>query len=231
MEDASVTTIPLDGRVLVIGCGMIAREVLALKAQLALDNLDLTCLPAQFHYRPDRIAPAMDAAIEKAKREGYRHILVGYADCGTGGMLDKVCARHGVERLAGPHCFAFYQGLEPFEKVGEADMTSFYMTDFLCRHFDAFFMKPMGLDRHPELAKDFFGNYEKLIYLAQTDDPELEKVARRAAECSAWSLKSAAPAMATWGRRWRRPRIRPGEFASPALSWPLPDRQSSLNCR
>src|SRR6185312_5176379 len=117
-----------------------------------------------------------DAAIVKARQQGYRHIFVGYADCGTAGMLDRVCEVHGVERIAGPHCFAFYQGLSAFEHVADADMTSFYMTDFLCRHFEAFFIKPLGLDRHPELAKDYFGNYEKLIYLAQTDDPELDKV-------------------------------------------------------
>jgi Protein of unknown function (DUF1638) len=168
-------------KVLVIGCGMIAREVLAVKEKLGLSHLDLICLPAEFHYRPERIAPAMDAAVEKAKAQGYRHIFVGYADCGTGGHLDRICEKHGVERMAGPHCFAFYQGLAAFEKIGEDDMMSFYMTDFLCRQFEAFFIKPLGLDRHPELAKDFFGNYEKLIYLAQTDDPALEKVAKNAA--------------------------------------------------
>ena len=94
------------------------------------------------------------------------------ADCST-----ACCEKHGVERVAGPHCFAFYQGSKAFEAIGEDDMTSFYMTDFLCRQFDAFFMRPLGLDRHPELAKDFFGNYEKLVYLAQTDDPELDRVA------------------------------------------------------
>lgn len=168
-------------RVLVIGCGMIAREVLAVKAQLRLDHLDLTCLPAEFHYTPDRIPAAMDKAIVEAKAEGYRHILAGYADCGTGGMLDKVLEKHGVERVAGPHCFAFYQGMAAFEAIGDDDMTTFYMTDFLCRQFDAFFMKPLGLDRHPELAKDYFGHYEKLVYLAQTDDPALEPVAQEAA--------------------------------------------------
>ncbi|MHB2264653.1 DUF1638 domain-containing protein [Aliihoeflea sp. PC F10.4] len=169
-------------KVLVIACGMIAREILAVKAAMRLDHLDLTCLPAEFHYRPDRIAPALDAAIVKAHTEGYGTIFVGYADCGTGGDLDRVCATHGVERIAGPHCFAFYQGLGAFETIAEDDMTSFYMTDFLCRHFDAFFMKPMGLDRHPELARDFFGNYEKVVYLAQTDESELEAVAMRAAD-------------------------------------------------
>ncbi|MEO4000033.1 DUF1638 domain-containing protein [Mesorhizobium sp. CAU 1732] len=168
-------------KVLVIACGMIAREILAVKERNGLDHLDLTCLPAEFHYHPDRIPPALDAAIRKARGEGYRHIVVGYADCGTGGMLDRVCEKHGVERIAGPHCFAFYQGNAAFEAVADGDMLSFYMTDFLCRQFDAFFMKPLGLDRHPELIKDFFGNYEKVVYLAQTDDPALEKVAVDAA--------------------------------------------------
>jgi hypothetical protein len=169
-------------RVLVIGCGMLAREILAVKDQLRLDHLDLTCLPAEYHFHPDRIPPAMDAAIDKAKSQGYRHILVGYADCGTGGMLDRVCAKHGVARIAGPHCFAFYQGLERFAAVEEGDMTAFYMTDFLCRHFETFFIRPLGLDRHPELAADYFGNYRKLVYLAQVDDPELDRVAEQAAE-------------------------------------------------
>lgn len=168
-------------KVLVIGCGMIAREVLAVKDKLGLGHLELTCLPAELHYYPDRIPPALDAAIDKAKTQGYEKIFVGYADCGTGGLIDVVCRKHGVERIEGPHCFAAYQGLEAFRLVEDGDMTSFYMTDFLCRQFDAFFMKPLGLDRHPELVKDYFGNYQKLVYLAQTDDPELEKVAVRAA--------------------------------------------------
>ena len=170
------------GKVQVIACGMLAREILAVKERLRLDHLDLTCLPAELHYRPDRIPAAMEKAILAAREAGYQHVLAGYGDCGTGGLLDRVLERHGVERIAGPHCFAFYQGLDAFKLVEEDDMMSFYMTDFLCRQFDAFFMKPLGLDRHPELIADFFGNYEKLVYLAQTDDPELEKVAIDAAK-------------------------------------------------
>jgi len=168
-------------RLLVIACGMLAREILAVKEQLGLDHLELTCLPAEFHFYPERIAPAMDKAIAEAKAQGYGRIFVGYADCGTGGLLDSVIQKHGVERMAGPHCFAFYQGMEAYRKVADDDMMSFYMTDFLCRQFDAFFMKPLGLDKHPELISDYFGNYEKLIYLAQTDDPELDRVAEDAA--------------------------------------------------
>lgn len=168
-------------KVLIIACGMLAREILAVKAANGLDHLELTCLPAEYHFRPNQIAPGIDAAISKAKAEGWKNILVGYADCGTGGMLDAVCEKHGVQRLAGPHCFAFYQGLGAFEQVADSDITAFYFTDFLCRQFESFFIKPLGLDQHPELARDFFGNYEKLVYLAQTDDPALEKVAQDAA--------------------------------------------------
>jgi hypothetical protein len=170
-----------EDRVLVIACGMIAREVLAVKERLGLAHIDLTCLPAEYHYYPDKIPPAMDRAIAEAKTEGYRHIFAGYADCGTGGMLDAVLERHGVDRVAGPHCFAFYQGSAAFAAVEDADMTAFYMTDFLCRQFDAFFIKPLGLDRHPELIKDYFGHYENVVYLAQTDDPALDRVAEDAA--------------------------------------------------
>lgn len=168
-------------KVLVIACGMLAREVLAVKERHGLVHLDLTCLPAELHFRPDRIPAAIDEAIVKARAQGYENIFIGYGDCGTGGLLDKVLEKHGVARMAGPHCFAFYQGEAAFAKVADADITSFYMTDFLCRQFDAFFVRPLGLDRHPELAQDLFGNYEKVVYLAQTDDPELEKVAIAAA--------------------------------------------------
>ena len=118
-------------------------------------------------------------------------------------MLDVVLARHGVERVAGPHCFAFYQGNAAFEAIGDGDMMAFYMTDFLCRQFEAFFIKPLGLDRHPELVADYFGNYEKLVHLAQTDDPELDRVAVDAAKWLGLALRAALH------RLWR-PARRPG---------------------
>jgi hypothetical protein len=166
----------------IIACGMIAREVLAIADALKLGHLSLACLPAMYHHHPEKIAPALDKAIVEARTEGFTRIFVGYADCGTGGDLDKVCARHGVERIAGPHCFAFYQGMAAFEALGDADMRAFYMTDFLARQFDAFLIEPLGLDRHPELRDMYFGNYEKLVFLAQTDDPELDAKAKAAAE-------------------------------------------------
>ncbi len=166
----------------VIACGMIAREILAIREQFGLNHLQLTCLPAEFHHYPDKIAPSVDQAIQKAKAEGITNIFIGYADCGTGGLLDRVCEKHGVERIAGPHCFSFYAGNELFAAQWNDDMTSFFMTDFLARHFDAFMVKPLGLDRHPELRDMYFSNYKKMIYMAQTDNPELSMRAEKAAQ-------------------------------------------------
>jgi hypothetical protein len=165
----------------VIACGMIAREVLAVNQQLGFEHVDLKCLPAAYHHFPERIAPAMDAAILEARAEGYQHIFVGYADCGTGGELDKVCEKHNVERIAGPHCFSFYMGNQQFEAADDDFLTTFFITDFLARHFDTFMKRPLGLDRHPELREIYFANYTRALYLAQTDDPELDEKAREAA--------------------------------------------------
>lgn len=168
-------------RIRVIGCGMIAREILAVSQQLGLEHIDLKCLPAMWHHYPEKIAPGVDAAIRQARDEGFERIFIAYADCGTGGHLDAVCEKHGVERIAGPHCFSFYMGNEQFEAETDDLITSFFMTDFLARHFNTFLVKPLGLDRHPELREMYFGNYTDLIYLAQTDDPRLDANAEEAA--------------------------------------------------
>ena len=160
---------------------MIAREILAINEQLGLDHIDLKCLPADYHHHPEKIAPAMEIAIRQAQDEGFTQIFAGYADCGTGGALDKVCAKYGIERIAGPHCFSFYVGNEAFAGEGDDHMTTFFITDFLARHFETFMVKPLGLDRHPELKEMYFSNYTKALYLAQTDDDELSKNAEAAA--------------------------------------------------
>lgn len=169
-------------KVRVIACGMIAREILDVCRLNGLDHVSLTCLPADYHHHPEKIAPETDKAIRKAREDGYEHIFIGYADCGTGGMLDRVCAEHGVERIAGPHCFSFYVGNDAFEAAGDDYMTTFFVTDFLARHFETFLVRPLGLDRHPELRDMYFGAYHRLLYLAQTDDPELTQKAEAAAE-------------------------------------------------
>ena len=181
MSDKPATT-EKKSKLRVIACGMIAREVMAVNQQLGFDHVDLKCLPADYHHHPEKIAPAMETAILKARSEGYEHVFAGYADCGTGGELDKVCEKHGVSRIEGPHCFSFYMGNQTFAKSDDAYMTTFFITDFLARHFETFLKRPLGLDKHPELLELYFGNYTKALYLAQTDDPELDEKAQRAAE-------------------------------------------------
>ncbi|WGH78182.1 DUF1638 domain-containing protein [Jannaschia ovalis] len=166
------------GRVLVIACGALAHEILAIRDANGLDHLDLHCLPAILHNHPDRIAPAVDAALS-ARARGYDRVFLAYADCGTGGALAELCARHGIEMIAGPHCYAFFEGVAAFAARDEID--AFYLTDFLARQFDAFVTRPLGLDRHPELRDSYFGHYRKLVYLAQTDDPDLTARAEAAA--------------------------------------------------
>ena len=168
------------GRVLLLACGALAHEVLAIKKAGGWDHLDLQCLPANLHLWPDRIPPAVETAVEAA-RGTYQSIYVLYADCGTGGQLAATCARLGVEMLEGPHCYSFFEGNARFVQIAETELTAFYLTDFLTRQFDAFVWRPMGFDRHPELIPMMFGNYEKLVYQAQTDDPSLDEKARDAA--------------------------------------------------
>jgi Protein of unknown function (DUF1638) len=163
-------------KVLVIGCGALAREILALK----LDWIDLICLPARLHNRPDRITEAMRAKI-RANRAAYDEILCLYGDCGTGGALDRVLAEEGVKRIAGAHCYAFYAGEEAFAALAEEEPGTFYLTDFLARHFDTLVFKGLGLDRFPQLRDDYFRAYRRVVHLAQVDDPETTSKAEAAA--------------------------------------------------
>ena len=168
-----------EGRVLLIACGALAREILAIKAANRLSHLDLQCLPAILHNHPERIVPAVRAAVEKY-RSAYDQLFVVYADCGTGGQLKAACNELGIEMIAGPHCYSFFEGNDVFATRDE--VTVFYLTDFLVRQFDAFVWQPLGLDRHPDLREMYFGNYEKLVYQAQTDDPDLTAKAKICAD-------------------------------------------------
>ena len=169
------------GRVLILACGALAREILALIRLNGWDHMDLTCLPAKLHLYPKKIPQAVADAVAK-HRADYDQIFVAYADCGTGGLLQAKCAELGVEMIAGPHCYSFFEGNEAFAKTSEDEITAFYLTDFLVKQFDAFVWKPLGLDRHPELRDTYFGNYTKLVYQAQTDDPELDAKAQACAK-------------------------------------------------
>ena len=165
---------------MLIACGALAQEILAIKRIGGLNHLELTCLPAQLHLRPDKIPAEIEKAV-KIHRNSFENIFVVYADCGTGGKLQEKCDELGVGMVKGAHCYAFFDGLENFEKNSVAELRAFYLTDFLVRQFESFVWKPLGLDRHPELRDAYFGNYEKLIYLAQTDDELLDREARRCA--------------------------------------------------
>jgi hypothetical protein len=168
---------PKTGRILLIACGALAREILDLKARNQWHHLDLTCLPAKLHLYPDQITAAVRTAVQK-HRAAYEIIFIVYADCGTGGLLQAACDEIGVQMIAGPHCYSFFEGNDSFAAKADTEFTSFYLTDFLVRQFDAFVWKPMGLDRHPELRDMYFGNYEKLVYQAQTNDPALTAQAK-----------------------------------------------------
>jgi hypothetical protein len=172
----------MDGEapVLVIACGALAREIVALKQLNGWSALDIQCLSPELHNRPERIPAAVRAAIV-AGRENYEHIFVAYADCGTGGLLDDVLRAEQVERLPGAHCYEFFATAPVFAALGEAEVGTFYLTDFLVRHFDRLVIAGLGIDRHPELADEYFRNYRRLTYLVQVADPELARAARAAA--------------------------------------------------
>jgi hypothetical protein len=186
-------------RTLVIGCGALARELMDLTAREGWEHVEITCLPAIWHNTPAKIPEGVRAKI-RANREAYDHIFVAYADCGTGGLLDQVLAEEGVERLPGPHCYATYAGQQAFAEMAERDPACFYLTDYLVRQFDQLIVKGLGLDRFPELQDMYFGNYTTLVYLAQSDDPALDRKAAQAAE--------------RLGLAYRRDRVGYGELAT-----------------
>jgi hypothetical protein len=173
---------------LLIACGALAREIAALKRANGWTTFDVRCLPAQLHNRPERIAPAVRAEIE-ANRARYEKMFVVYGDCGTRGELDAVLKEEGVERLPGAHCYEFLATPAVFAQLCEAEPGTFYLTDFLLRHYERLVVRPLGLDRHPELAGEYFRHYKKLAYLAQTDRAEAIGRARQIADSLGFSFE------------------------------------------
>jgi hypothetical protein len=167
-------------RTLVIACGALAREIVFLQRG-PLGHLDVTCLPAELHNRPQRIPGEMRRKIAE-NREKYDEILCLYGDCGTGGELDRVLQEEGIERIPGAHCYEFFAGSQNFAALAEEELGTFYLTDFLVRHFDRLVIQGLGLDRFPQLRDDYFGHYRRLVYLAQFEDEELTAKAKAAAE-------------------------------------------------
>lgn len=169
------------GSVLVIACGAIARELVRIRDMNGWDHLEFQCLPPKLHNTPDRIPAAVREKIEQ-QRSHFERIFVAYADCGTAGALDKALEGTGAERIPGAHCYEFFAGSEVFFELAEEEAGSFYLTDFLVRHFERLVIRGLGLDRHPELAGHYFANYRRLVYLAQTRSEKLEQQAMACAE-------------------------------------------------
>ena len=168
------------GRLLVIGCGALAEELSALKRANQWTALDIKCLDAALHNRPERIADRLESVLAQHHAE-YTNILIAYADCGTGGAVDRVAQQFNAQRLPGAHCYEFYATSPVFAALAEAEPGTFYLTDFLVRHFDRLVIEEMKLDEHPELEEMLFGRYRKVVYLAQGDSSELLDQAERSA--------------------------------------------------
>lgn len=167
--------------ILVITCAAVAREVNDIKKLGQWSQMDLQSITADLHATPEKIPQAVADKIDKARAD-YEHIFVAYGDCGTSGELDRVLEARGVSRLPGAHCYDFLAGGNTYAQLQEDEPGTFYLTDFLARHFERLVIGTLGLDKHPELMSMYFGNYTRLVYLAQTDSPELDEMARQAAE-------------------------------------------------
>ena len=166
----------MSAQVLVIACGAIARELVRIQRLNGWEHIEFQCLPPELHNRPEKIPPAVLEKIE-SERDNFERIFVGYADCGTGGLLDRALEGTGVERIPGAHCYEFFAGSEVFDALADEEPGSFYLTDFLVRHFDRLVWKGLGLDRQPELSALYFGNYRRVVYIAQTESEKLQEMA------------------------------------------------------
>ena len=185
---------------LIIACGALAHEITALRRANGWDELEVSCLPAELHNRPEKIPAAVRALIQSS-RAHYRSIFVAYADCGTGGLLDAVLREEGVERIPGAHCYEFFATAPVFAALAEAEPGTFYLTDFLLRHFERLVIRGLGLDRHPELFSMYFKNYRKLVYLAQAPGPKSVDAARAIASRMGLEFESRATGYGTLGAK------------------------------
>ena len=165
---------------LLLACGALAKEVAWLTRSNGWTCLQVRYLPADWHNHPERIAPEIDRRLT-GWRDHYNTCFVAYGDCGTGGLLDAVLSKHGVKRLPGAHCYEFFSGTETFGQMMDEEPGTFFLTDFLVRHFEKLVLQELGLDRYPQLQDMYFGNYQRLVYLTQLPHPSLERQAQQAA--------------------------------------------------
>ena len=164
----------------VIACGALARELLVLLDQLPDGAVSLTCLPAAWHNHPEKILPGIKRKVLAARRKGMQ-IAVAYGDCGTGGTLDAFLEAEQIPRIAGPHCYEMFLGKAEFDAEMETALGTFFLTDYMVRHFERIVMKGMGMRQNPELRDMYFGRYTRVLYIAQTDCKKLRVKAVQAA--------------------------------------------------
>ena len=170
-------------RTLVVACGALANEITAVVRRHGWSALEVRCLPARWHNSPERIPGGVREKIREARAEGdFERVFVAYGDCGTGGALDAVLEAEGAERIPGAHCYEFFAGRAEFAALHDAEPGTLYLTDYLARNFDRLIIRGLGIDRHPELEPMYFGNYRRLVHLAQTRDEALRGAAQAAAE-------------------------------------------------
>ena len=168
------------GKLLVIACGALAREIQWLKKTNHWNNLDIQCLDAELHNRPERKPEQLEKVIQQRQGQ-YQRLYVAYGDCGTGGGIDRVIARWGVERLPGAHCYEVFATPTQFQALADEEPGTFYLTDFLVRHFERLVMEGLKINTYPQLRDDYFGHYTRVVYLAQTKDDALLDAAGAAA--------------------------------------------------
>jgi hypothetical protein len=197
-ENGSAPGLAQGEEMLVIACGALAHEITALRRANGWDALDVRCLPAELHNRPEKI-PAAVRDLIRVSRERYRSIFVAYGDCGTGGLLDQMLREEGVERIPGAHCYEFFATAPVFAALADAEPGTFYLTDFLLRHFERLVIQGLGLDRHPELFQTYFGNYRKLVYLAQAPGAKSVEQAQAIAARMGLEFESRATGYGTLG--------------------------------
>lgn len=172
---------------LVIACGAIAHELMAVIKANHWQHLSVQCLPAEWHNSPERITPAVEKKI-KELRHRYARVVVAYADCGTGGQLDELLARYDIERLHGDHCYSFFSGESVFNTMAEQELGTFYLTDYLVDNFQRLIMDGLGINKHPQLLEQYFGNYTQLMYLRQDSHSEKREQRLEQAQLAAKAL-------------------------------------------
>jgi hypothetical protein len=164
----------------IIICGALGKEVTDIVKKHGWDA-EVTAIPAVVHVYPERIAQSVEERILEW-RQKYSRLIVLFGDCGSKGAVDQMLAKYpDIERIAGPHCYEFYGG-DLFDNLIKEEPGTYLLTDFMVRTFQGLIIKSMGLDNFPQLKKEYFHNYKRVVYLAQVDDDKLKQKAQEIAE-------------------------------------------------